>query len=40
VLLRFIDLHRIPAPSPGPITDEMIDDAATGPLAETDDLDW
>lgn len=36
----FTSLHRLTGTAPGPITNEMIDAAVDGHLAETDDLDW
>jgi hypothetical protein len=38
--MLFTALHRLLGRLPGPITDDMIDDAVTNGLVETDDLDW
>ncbi|WP_254923079.1 ATP-binding protein [Rhodococcus sp. OK302] len=38
--MHFTALHRLLGYQPGPITDEMIDDAVTAGLSETADLDW
>lgn len=38
--MDFTALHRLLGLPPGPVTDEMIDEAVTQQLAETDDLDW
>ncbi len=40
MLVLYTALHRLLGLTPGPITDEMIDAAVAGQLAETDDLDW
>jgi hypothetical protein len=38
--MHFTALHRLLGQAPGPLTDEFIDEAIAGGLAETDDLDW
>ncbi|WP_257013578.1 ATP-binding protein [Rhodococcus sp. ACPA4] len=38
--MYFTALHRLLGYQPGPITDEMIDDAVAAGLGETADLDW
>lgn len=38
--MAFTALHRMLGLAPGPITDQMIDDAVAQKLAETDDLDF
>lgn len=38
--MLFTPLHRLLGRPPGPLTDDMIDEAVTLQLAETDDLDW
>jgi hypothetical protein len=38
--MDFTSLHRILGHEPGPITDEMIDEAVAQGIVETDDLDW
>ena len=38
--MQFTALHRLLGLSPGPLTNEMIDDAVAQGIAETDDLDW
>jgi Putative DNA-binding domain len=38
--MDFTSLHRILGHEPGPITDQMIDEAVTQGVVETDDLDW
>jgi hypothetical protein len=38
--MQFTALHRLLGLSPGPLTNDMIDDAVAQSIAETDDLDW
>ena len=38
--MDFTALHRLLGRPPGPLTDEMIDEAVSQGVAETDDLDW
>ena len=38
--VNFTALHRVLGLPPGPITDEMLDEAVAAGVAETDDLDW
>ncbi len=38
--MEFTALHRLLGHGPGPLTDEMIDEAVSQTIAETDDLDW
>ena len=38
--MTFTPLHRLLGHDPGPITDEMIDEAVQRRISETDDLDW
>jgi len=38
--MAFTSLHRLLGHSPGPLTEEMIDEAVAQGIAETDDLDW
>lgn len=38
--MDFTALHRLLGRAPGPLTDELIEEAVTSSLAETDDLDW
>ena len=38
--MTFTALHRVLGLPPGPITDEMLDEAVSAGVAETDDLDW
>jgi predicted HTH transcriptional regulator len=38
--MEFTALHRLLGRPPGPLTDEMLEDAVAQGIAETDDLDW
>lgn len=38
--MEFTALHRLLGQVPGPLTDELIEEAVVSGLAETDDLDW
>lgn len=38
--MDFTALHRLLGRAPGPLTDDLIDEAVATGLAETDDLDW
>jgi hypothetical protein len=38
--MQFTPLHRLLGRAPAPLSDEMIDDAVSQGIAETDDLDW
>jgi predicted HTH transcriptional regulator len=38
--MQFTPLHRLLGRAPAPLSDEMIDEAVSQGIAETDDLDW
>lgn len=38
--MRFTELHRALGVAPGPLTEELLDDAVTAGVVETDGLDW
>jgi Putative DNA-binding domain len=38
--MLFTPLHRVLGREPGPLTDDMLDDAVKAGVPETDDLDW
>ncbi|WP_235632797.1 hypothetical protein [Mycolicibacterium fluoranthenivorans] len=38
--VTFTALHRVLGLAPGPLTDEILNDAIAAGIVETDDLDW